>query len=88
MLPPAPPIAIARDVFIPGPEGPIAARFYRPHDDGIACPLLVFFHGGGWMLGSVDSYDTVCRRLAIKGGCAVALGRLQACPGNDFSRGG
>ncbi len=47
MLPPAPPIAIARDVSIPSPEGPIAARFYRPHDDGSACPLLGLFHGGG-----------------------------------------
>ena len=84
MLPPAPPIAIARDVSIPSREGPIAARFYRPHDDGIACPVLVFFHGGGWMLGSVDSYDTVCRRLAIKGRCAVLSVDYRLAPETTF----
>src|ERR1700722_4334312 len=71
MLPPAPPVPVVYDVSIPTSEGPIGARYYRAHDDEIACPLLVFFHGGGWMLGSVESYDTVCRRLAIKGSCAV-----------------
>jgi acetyl esterase/lipase len=84
MLPPAPPIAIARDVSVPSGEGPIAARFYRPHDAGNACPLLVFFHGGGWMLGSVDSYDTVCRRLAIKGRCAVLSVAYRLAPETTF----
>lgn len=84
MLPAAPPIAVARDVRIPSREGPIAARFYRANDDGTACPVLVFFHGGGWMLGSVDSYDTVCRRLAIKGRCAVLSVDYRLAPETAF----
>ena len=71
MLPAAPPVPVVYDVSIPSREGPVAARYYRARDDEIACPLLVFFHGGGWMLGSVALYDTVCRRLAIKSSCAV-----------------
>jgi len=84
MLPPSPPIAITYDVSIPSADGPVAARFYRPNDDARSCPLLVFFHGGGWMLGSVDSYDTICRRLATKGGCAVLSVEYRLAPETTF----
>jgi acetyl esterase len=84
MLPPAPPVPVVHDLTIPSHEGPVAARFYRPHDDAIACPLLVFFHGGGWMLGSVNSYDTVCRRLAIKSNCAVLSVEYRLAPETTF----
>jgi acetyl esterase len=84
MLPPAPPVPVVNDVSIPSREGPIAARYYRARDDEIACPLLVFFHGGGWMLGSVDSYDTVCRRLAIKGSCGVLSVDYRLAPETTF----
>ena len=84
MLPPAPPVPVVYDVSIPSREGPVAARYYRARDDEIACPLLVFFHGGGWMLGSVDSYDTVCRRLAIRGSCAVLSVDYRLAPETTF----
>jgi len=84
MLPPPPPIPVVYDVAIPSGAGPIAARYYRAHDDEIACPLLVFFHGGGWMLGSVDMYDTVCRRLAIKSSCAVLSVDYRLAPETTF----
>ena len=84
MLPPAPAISVARDLSIASPEGPIAARFYRAQDGGRPSPLLVFFHGGGWMLGSVDGYDTVCRRLAVKGGCAVLSVDYRLAPETTF----
>ncbi len=84
MLPPAPPIAVARDVVIPTGDGPLGARFYSPHTDGVAHPLLVYFHGGGWMLGSVDSYDTICRRLAIKGDCSVLSVDYRLAPETTF----
>jgi acetyl esterase len=84
MLPPAPPVAVVRDESIPSPDGPVAARFYSPSADGVPRPLLVFFHGGGWMLGSVDSYDTVCRRLAIKGNCAVLSVDYRLAPETTF----
>ncbi|MBS0419867.1 MAG: alpha/beta hydrolase [Proteobacteria bacterium] len=84
MLPPAPPISIVRDVSIPSPDGPVAARFYSPDADSQQRPLLVYFHGGGWMLGSVDSYDTVCRRLAIKSNCAVLSVDYRLAPETTF----
>ena len=84
MLPPAPPVRVVRDVTIPTREGPVAARLYRPHDEASACPLLVYFHGGGWMLGSVASYDTVCRRLAVKGNCAVLSVDYRLAPETTF----
>jgi acetyl esterase len=84
MLPPAPSIAIVRDVRIPSPEGSVSARFYSPHTDAVPRPLLVYFHGGGWMLGSVDSYDTVCRRLASKGDCSVLSVDYRLAPETTF----
>ena len=84
MLPPALPVPVVYDVSIPSSEGPIAARYYRARDDESACPLLVFFHGGGWILGSVDLYDTVCRRLAIKGSCAVLSVDYRLAPETTF----
>lgn len=84
MLPPALAVAVVRDVSIPSADGPVAARFYRPQVDGVPVPLLVFFHGGGWMLGSVDSYDTVCRRLAVKGRCAVLSVDYRLAPETTF----
>lgn len=84
MLPPAPSVDLVYDVLIPSPAGPIAARFYRSHHDDMARPILVFFHGGGWMLGSVDSYDTVCRRLAMKGDCAVLSVDYRLAPETTF----
>lgn len=84
MLPPAPPVPVVYDVSIPSREGPIGARYYRAREDETACPLLVFFHGGGWILGSVDLYDTVCRRLAIKGSCAVLSVDYRLAPETKF----
>ena len=49
-----------RDVSIPGPAGPIAARHYRPAT-GEPTPLLVFYHGGGWAIGDLDTHDALCR---------------------------
>lgn len=68
---PAPPVAVSESFEIPGRDGPLAVRFYRASSDAIARPLLVYFHGGGWMLGSLEGYDATCRRLAVKGDCGV-----------------
>jgi len=49
-------------VTIPGPAGTIAARHYRPAGDGPA-PLLVFFHGGGFVFGDLETHDAACRLI-------------------------
>ncbi|HXS85077.1 MAG TPA: alpha/beta hydrolase [Mycobacterium sp.] len=48
------------DLSIPGPAGPIPARHYHPATSDPA-PLLVFYHGGGWVIGDLDTHDPLCR---------------------------
>jgi acetyl esterase len=84
MLPPSPPIESVENLSVPHPAGPIPVRFYRPDAGSSQLPALVFFHGGGWMLGSLDSYDTPCRRLALKGHCAVLSVGYRLAPENPF----
>ena len=56
-------LARIEDRRIPGPAGEIPVRIYTPEGEA-PLPILVFFHGGGWVIGSLDSYDDVCRALA------------------------
>jgi acetyl esterase len=71
LLPEKSAVAVTYQLSIPSDYGPIPARFYRPSKDAKPCPLLVYFHGGGFMLGSLALYDTTSRRLAVQGECAV-----------------
>jgi acetyl esterase/lipase len=57
---------------IPGPAGEFAVRIYHPHgsiDGSGPLPIVLFFHGGGWVIGSIGSYDAMCRRLCNASGC-------------------
>ncbi|WP_445163993.1 alpha/beta hydrolase [Mycobacterium sp. Dal123C01] len=64
-----PPVEV-RDLAIPGPAGPIPARHYRQSDVG-PVPLLVFYHGGGFVFGDLDSYHDLCHRICRDGDVAV-----------------
>jgi acetyl esterase len=64
------PLPVVRDITIERPAGTIPARLYRPREGGLL-PLLVYFHGGGWVIGNLETHDDVCRDLAAKGACAV-----------------
>ncbi|WP_026998472.1 alpha/beta hydrolase [Eisenibacter elegans] len=69
-----PPMEMHRveDVSIPTADGtPIKARLYTPVKSVEPLPLMLFFHGGGYVIGSVESHDKQCRRLAAKAGCLV-----------------
>lgn len=57
-------------VSLPGPAGDIAARHYRPASAGPA-PLLVFYHGGGWALGDLETHDQLCRLTCRDAGVHV-----------------
>ena len=63
-------LAAVEDRTMPGAEGEIPVRVYRPEAPG-RLPVLVYFHGGGWVIGSLDSHDAPCRELASKAGCVV-----------------
>jgi acetyl esterase len=58
------------DISLPGPAGEIRARHYRPAVGG-AAPLLVFYHGGGWALGDLDTHDALCRLTCRDAGIHV-----------------
>jgi len=73
-LSPAPPaVAEAKLLLAPGPGGPIPLRAYRPAGSNAAevLPALLYFHGGGWTIGDLDTHDVVCRQLANGARCAV-----------------
>src|SRR5271166_2009915 len=59
-----------RELSIPGPAGAIPARHYSP-PGGVAAPLLVFYHGGGWVIGDLDTYDSLCRLTCRDAGIHV-----------------
>jgi acetyl esterase/lipase len=63
------PVAAVTNLSIPGPAGPIPARHYRPKE-GVG-PLLVFYHGGGQVIGSLDTHDDLCREICRRGGLHV-----------------
>ena len=82
-LPPGPDCAVA-DRSIPGPGGPLAIRTYRPH--GATAPLaaLVYFHGGGFVLGGLDGHDGVCRQLSVESGACVVSVDYRLAPEAKF----
>ena len=79
-------VAEVRDLEIPAPAGPIPARLYRPQGDG-PLPLVVYLHGGGWMLGSIESFDTVVRALANAAGVMVLSIGYRLAPEAPFPAG-
>ncbi len=63
----------------------IALRLYRPLGAGAAVlPALVYFHGGGWVIGDLDTHDTLCRELANGAGCAVVSVDYRLAPEHVF----
>ena len=86
MAGPGEPVADVRDIELEGPGGPIPVRVYRPDGEG-PLPLVVYLHGGGWMLGSVQSFDTVTRALANAAGVVVASVEYRLAPEHPFPAG-
>ena len=71
------------DIFIPGPTAYLPVRIYRP-SSASNLPALIYFHGGGWVLSSVDHYDVAMRSLANKIGCVVIAVNYQKAPEHRF----
>jgi acetyl esterase len=84
----APPAEIAglREQTIEGPGGPLRIRLYTPRGTG-PFPLLVFFHGSGFVLCSLDTHDGVCRNLCAGAGCIVASVDYRLAPEHKFPAG-
>ncbi|MBR0849886.1 alpha/beta hydrolase [Bradyrhizobium diazoefficiens] len=85
--PEPPELARVAPLSIPAPHGAIPARIYVPTEarqrDGLS-PALVFFHGGGWVVGDLDSHDVVCRQLADAGALVVIAIDYRRAPEHKF----
>jgi acetyl esterase len=80
-------LAKANDLQAEGAAGGIPMRMYRPvsaDTASAALPALVYFHGGGWVIGDLDTHDNLCRELAAHSGCAVISVDYRVAPEHRF----
>jgi len=80
------PVARVVDRSLPGPGGEIPIRLYLP-EGGAPMPVLTYFFGGGWVLGSIEASAAICRRLANATPCAVVAVGYRRAPEHPFPAG-
>jgi len=79
------PIGKTEDIEGEGPLGPIAMRVYTPvASGGVALPAIIYFHGGGFVLGDLECYEGLCRALANEAGCRVISVNYRLAPEFPF----
>ena len=76
-------VAHVEDGRLPGPGGPISFRLYSPAPDR-TLPALLYIHGGGWVVGDLDTHDSVCRALARRAVCVVLALDYRLAPEDPF----
>ena len=79
-------VGAVRDLVAPGPAGDIKLRLYLP-EGTVTPPLLFFIHGGGWMLGNLETHDAMCRQLAWDSGYALVAIDYRLAPEHPFPAG-
>ncbi len=82
-----PAVGRVEDVDVPGPGGPRRLRIYEPKGAPASGPGVLFIHGGGWVICSLDSHDGVCRRLANQSGLRIASLDYRLAPEHPFPAG-
>lgn len=81
--PAGPAVALVEDRVIEGAP-PVPVRIYRPHTAAASLPVVVYFHGGGFVLGDLETHDGVCRLLAAASGAVVVSVDYRRAPENPF----
>lgn len=80
-----PEVRQTKDASVTGNAGPIDIRIYQPPvDEKHDLPLLVYFHGGGWSFGDLDTHDAVCRTFSARASCLVASVDYHLGPEHKF----
>src|SRR5690242_10653132 len=78
-------VADVQDRKVAGPHGDIPIRIYRPAGAGtVPLPALVYYHGGGWVIGTNETLDATCRALANRAGCVVVSVDYHLAPEYKF----
>ena len=80
---PGPEVAKVENRTIPGPDGDVPVRIYTPNGDG-PFPILAWYHGGGWVLGDLESADASARNLCVGGQCVVVSVDYRLAPETKF----
>lgn len=75
-------LARVEDIEVPGAEGPLSARLYAPSLERL--PVLLYFHGGGFTIGGLETHDSLCRQLALRAGVAVLALDYRLAPEHRF----
>jgi cation diffusion facilitator CzcD-associated flavoprotein CzcO/acetyl esterase/lipase len=83
LLPPGPEVGEIIDSVLPGPTVPIEYRLYRPPSRG-PHPIVAYFHGGGWVLGDLDSDDPLCRDLCVRSDTIIVSVNYRHAPEARF----
>ena len=86
LAPPVDPLLMAQRVVdqrIPGPGGEIPLRLYYPKGDP-PFPVVVYFHGGGWVIGDLDTHHALCHALSASSGCLVVAVDYRLAPENRY----
>jgi acetyl esterase len=78
------PVAAREDINIDGPGGSLALRLFRgpAHEKNLPC--LLFLHGGGWVLGDLETHEGICRRIARAASCCVLAVDYRLAPEHPF----
>jgi len=77
------PVTAIEERRIPGPLGEIPIRIYKP-SNATDLPMLLFYHGGGWVLGDIETHDRLCRSLAVGANCMVLSVDYRLAPEYKF----
>ena len=81
-----PSILDVREHLFATKNGPVNSRIYRPKRHDIQLPCLIYMHGGGWIIGDLDSHDGVCVDIALNGDCQVISLDYGLSPENKFPK--
>ena len=79
---PRAPLARVEDLQVPGPAGALPARLYAPSHSRL--PVLLYFHGGGFTIGDLETHDSLCRQFALRADCAVLALDYRLAPEHRF----